>query len=284
MTSFFDYAIDSIKKRKELRFLVATQVSITFLAYYLIVVSDAVVTSLFVSDLTSLLNSTLINYFGAFFIIVTVLGIIFTLGLVLFIIRLIYFYQTKEIAIMMGIGGLIEKIQNYFLVQLVLICLISNIIALIVAYFGSIVTLILVTSLFPNVPNFHLIFPDYQVLIVFIAIFFISYIISARLIMHTTKRYQDTLVSDEIDFSTGKENNLLARIFVIKRAKKGFLDIVTKITRLNIMRKSFVFILSLITTILFVFFIITLVFGTFMISDSIATSMFVGTGGFSSSI
>jgi hypothetical protein len=99
------------------------------------------------------------------------------------------------------------------------------------------------------------------------------------LLLNTSKRFQDSLTNDTIDFTSGKETNFLAKIFIFGRAKNGVIDIVTKMTRLNIMRRSFAFFLSLITTILFVFILMTLIFGSFVISDSLNASFYKGTGG-----
>lgn len=280
MTSFLSYSIDSFKKRKEFRHLFYSQISIAFLAYFITIISNSLVFSLFFSDFLALINTSIANYWGAFFILVSIFAIFLSLTLSLFIIRLIYFYQTKEMAVMIGIGGLIETIQNFFLVQLLLMCIISNILGIIIAYIGSFLTLLILKLFFSSILlNTYILFPDFQVILVFTILFFFTYMISARLILNTSKRYQDSLISDEIDFNQGKDTNLLASIFVFGKRINGSLKVTTRIVRLNIMRKSFLFILSLLTTILYSFLLVSIIFGSIVISDSLGYAMEQGTGG-----
>lgn len=280
MTGFLNFTKDSFKKRKELQHLFLIQVLIATILYYLIIIADILVVTFYSSSASNLLNASVSNYWGAFFLILTVIALVFTIAIILFTLRLMIFYQVKDISIMIGIGGLIETIENFFLVQLVLMCLIANLVGIITAYFVSFVVILLSSIIFPFQSALRIAIPDYQVIIVFIILFFSTYLLSAKLVSSLMKKSFEDLQNDKVDFNEGNDNNFLARIFIWgKKSKDGFIDIKTRIARLNIMRYSFVFIISLIINLFYAFFLISLVFGTIVVSDTASNVMMTGTGG-----
>lgn len=280
MTGFISFTTDSFKKRKELLHLFYIQVFATFVLYYLIVLADILIKSFYNSLNKNLINASITNFWGGFFIILTVVSIVFAGMMVLYTIRLMVFYQTKEISIMVAVGGLIETIENFYLVQLVLMCLISNFVGLILAYVLIFLSFGVTGIFIPFKLPLILPFPDYTLVIIFVIFFFATYMISAKMVSNTVNRYHDDLSQDKIDFNNGRDGNIIARMFIWgKRSKEGFLKITTRLSRLNIMRNSFVFIISIIINLVYAFFIISLIFGTLVVSDTASNITYTGIGG-----
>ncbi len=280
LTSFISFTLDSFKKRKELLHLFYIQVFVAIILYYIVILSDILVKTFYKTSITNIINSAVSNFWGAFFFILTVIALLFTIAFVLFTIRLMIFYQTKDISVMIAIGGILEIIENFYLVQLLLMCLVSSAIGVIVAYVLILVIVFISEIIFPIRFSLVVPFPDYFLVIIFIFFFFSTYLISGRLIVTTVKKYHEDLVQDKIDFNEGKDDNILARLFIWGRKKAdGFIDLTTRIARLNIMRHSFVFLISLIINLLYAFFLVSVLFGTVIISDTTTNISNNGIGG-----
>ena len=280
MTGFLSFSIDSIKKRKELQMLIIIQIFLAFLVYYFIMIADIVISALFESDVAeNLINTSFVNLWGAFFIIMTVIAFLFTSLLLIYVLRLGLFYQSRDMAIMIGIGGLYETIQNFFLVQLLLMNVLSNLVGIIIAVIVTLFTVIVSNIFFSTIVQLNFIYFDKQVIVVFIIIFFLTYLVSAKFITNQLSRYQDSLYNDKIDFNESSENNFLVKLFIWgKKPINGFTKITIRFSRLNIMRYSFVFIMSLLINIIYSFFLISLVFGSLVVSDSTSSIMTSGIG------
>ena len=280
MTSFISFTMDSFKKRKELMHLFYIQIFASIILYYLVALADILIKTFYNTSVRNLLNASVSSYWGAFFIILTIIAIVFTIGLVLFTIRLMVFYQTKDISVMVAIGGLIEIIENFYLIQLLLMCLFSSIIGIAVAYTTILVIVLISEIIFPIQYTLVVPFPDFQLLLVFIVFFFTTYLISGRMIANHVKKYHEELIADKIDFNNGKDDNIIARLFIWgKKNADGFINLTTRISRLNIMRHSFVFLISLIINVLYSFFLVSLLFGTIIVADTTTNISYTGIGG-----
>ena len=280
MTSFTSFTLDSFKKRKELLHLFFIQVFVSIVLYYIVILADILIRTFYKTSITDFVNTSISNYWGAFFLILIFVSLLFAIALVLFTIRLMVFYQTKDISIMIAIGGVIEIIENFYLVQILLLCLAANVIGVVVGY--AIMFLIVIVSEFIIPIQFSLVipFPDYILIVIFLFFFFTSYMISGRLITTIVKRYHEDLIQDRIDFNNGKDDNIIARMFIWGRKNAdGFIDLTTRISRLNIMRHSFVFLISLIINILYAFFLVSVLFGTVLVSDTTTNISYSGVGG-----
>lgn len=280
MTGFISFTTDSFKKRKELVHLLYIQIFATFIMYYLVILANILTASFYKSSAQSFLNASVSNYWGAFYVILSVVAIVFASAVVFYTLKLMIFYQTKEISIMMAVGGLLETIENFYLVQLVLMSLISNIIGILFGYILVFISLLIVSIFIPTDLLITIPFPDYQLILIFIFFFFVIYFVSAKSVSSVITRYNEDLIQDKVDFNNGKDDNILSRLFIWgKRSKEGFIHLTTRIARLNIMRHSFVFIISIIINILYAFFIISLVFGTLIVSDTTSNISYTGIGG-----
>ena len=280
MTGFISFTMDSFKKRRELFHLFLIQVFATFILYYLIVFSNIMTSSFYNTTITNILNGSVSNYWGAFFIILTVIALVFASALVLFTLRLMVFYQTKDISVMVAIGGILEIIENFYLIQLLIMVLVANLVGILFAYITVFSAIFLTNLVIPLEIPLVIPFPDYQLIIMFIIFFFSTYLIAGRLITGTIKKYHEELVQDKIDVNNGKDDNIIARIFIWgRKSHEGFVKLTTRISRLNIMRYSFVFIISLIINLLYAFFLVSVVFGTIIISDTSNNITYTGIGG-----
>lgn len=280
MTSFISFTIDSFKKRKELLHLFYIQVFVSFILYYIVALSDILVETFYKTSITNVINSAVSNFWGAFFFILTFIAVLFTIAFILFTIRLMIFYQTKDMSVMIAIGGILEVIENFYLVQILLMSVVSSAIGVLVAYIFILAIIFISEIIIPIRFSLVVPFPDYLLIIIFLFFFFSTYLISGRLIVNIAKRYHEDLSQDKIDFNNGKDDNIIARLFIWGRKKKdGFIDLTTRIARLNIMRHSFVFLISLIINLLYAFFLISVLFGTVIVADTTTNISNNGIGG-----
>lgn len=280
MTNYLSFTMDSFQKRKELLHLFYIQVFIAIVLYYIIVLSEVLIHAFYQTTVTNLINYSISSYWGSFFLILIMIAIVFTSILVLFTIRLMIFYQTKDISVMIAVGGITEIIENFYLTQLLLMCLVSGVTGIIVAYITVIIIIIFSDIFLPLKLSLSITFPDPFLIIIFLIFFFSTYLISGRLVSNIVKKYHEDLIQDKIDFNNGTDNNIIARTFIWgKKNADGFIKLTTRISRLNIMRHSFVFLISLIINLLYAFFLISVVFGTVLVSDTTTNIAYSGIGG-----
>lgn len=270
------YAWNSLKMRKESKYLLIGQSLVLSSSIFALLLTGALTESLFRYDNQLIINSSLSNRYAAFSIIIAVLSFISALVFYLMTIRTLLRYKKPDIALMIAVGGLIERIQNMLIAEVFLFALIANILAI---GFGIVFYLIAVDALIflqtSVLLNLSLQIPFLTILIFSIIFLFISYIMSAFIIIRTSKTYYVTLLEQQI--TPIKNPQKWTKWLIWPKRRVNALTV--KLARINFARAFFSVIGHLFTFIIMSAVLVSIVFGSILVHDSTIYAMNVGIGG-----
>jgi hypothetical protein len=191
--------------------------------------------------------------------------------------KLMLYYQSRDLVTFLGVGGLIDNIRDFMIAPIAFMILLANIGALIganILFLGSLLLIGLISQKISLKLDFE--FPDPLLIALWVIFLVIAYIGASIAIYNITKNNQETIISEQNDPIAHVSK--VANIFIWARKVKGFTTITTKLARINILRRSHLFFLNLLTFFFLTFLLFSLVFGAFVVRDSTINAMEQGIG------
>jgi ABC-type antimicrobial peptide transport system permease subunit len=270
----FAYGWRNLQFRNESKLLLLGQAITLASSIFSFLLAGNFTESLIRFDDRLLINTTLTNRYAAFVIIIAFLSFISAVSFYLMTLRTLFQTKKKDVALMLASGGLIEKIQDRLISELMIISVLSNLVS------------ILIGNILFYFAMFYLVFQNFQIFIqitfmdvltfsiIFSVIFFIiSYIFASFIVIRSVKNYYSEILSGEI---LPLQKIRIWSHFFIPSTKIE--KIITKLARINFSRtfnivKSHFLSLLLLTAIL-----ASVLFGSFSIRDSTIQAMDQGIG------
>ncbi|MHA1983452.1 MAG: hypothetical protein ACW967_03780, partial [Candidatus Hodarchaeales archaeon] len=221
-----------------------------------------------------LINTTLTNRYAAFVIIIAFLSFISAISFYLMTLKTLFQTKKKDVALMLASGGLIEKIQDRLISELMIISVISNLVSILI---GNILFYLAV---------FYLIFQNFQIFIQItfidvltfsirfsIIFFIISYIFASFIVIRSVKNYYSEILSGEIQ--PLHKIRIWSHFFIPSTKIE---KIVTKLARINFNRTFNIVKSHFLSMILLTAILASVLFGSFSIRDSTIQAMDQGIG------
>ncbi|MHA2365679.1 MAG: hypothetical protein ACXAC7_17105 [Candidatus Hodarchaeales archaeon] len=273
MAGAWRYGWTSLKKRQELKYLLLGQLIILITTYYTITLANILSSSLIRLGTTVTFNLSLINIFGSFVTIIAVVSFLSSIWFYFITLRILMFYQARDLATMIGVGGLVGNIRTFMVTPIMLIMILANSGAWLIAnifLYGSILVINSISHniTFPFVYNF----PDLMSIVLWVIFLMISYIGASIAVVSATNKKQDIIIYEQIEpvekISKG------ANLFVWAKKQK----LTTKLARINILRSSHIFLPNLFGYAVLALFFVSLVFGSFVLRDSTINTVEQGIG------
>ena len=276
MLGLWTYAWHSLKMRKESKYLLIGQALVLSSSVFALLLAASLTETLFRYDNQLIINSSLSNRYAAFSIIIAVLSFISALVFYLMTIRTLLRYKKSDIALMIAVGGLLERIQNMLITEIFLFAFLANLLAVvfgIVFYFIAIDVLIFFQT--SVLLNLSLEIPFFSILVFSIIFLIISYIISAFIVLRVSKTYYVTLLEQQITPIKNPEKWTKWLIWSRKRIN----TITLKLARINFTRTFFSVIGHVLTFVVMSAVLVSIVFGSILVHDSTIHAMDTGIGG-----
>ncbi|OLS19556.1 MAG: hypothetical protein HeimC3_45040 [Candidatus Heimdallarchaeota archaeon LC_3] len=221
-----------------------------------------------------LINTTLSNRYAAFVIIIAVLSFISSLFFFLMTLRTFFQTKKKDVALMLAVGGLIEKITDRLIAEILIISLLSCLLSILIGNF-----LFFFVSIYLSILNFDVFiqvsFMDMLTIsLIFVLTFLIlSYIFASIIVVRSIKKFYTEILSGEIQ----PELKLPIWIsFFIPSTKAN--KIVHKLARINFSRTFYLVKSHFLSLIMLTAIFSSVLFGTFSVKDSTIQAMNQGIG------
>ncbi|MFW9928588.1 MAG: hypothetical protein ACFFD1_04280 [Candidatus Thorarchaeota archaeon] len=221
-----------------------------------------------------LINTTLVNRYAAFVIIIAIITFISSLIYFLMTIRTIFQTKKKDLALMLAVGGLIERVIDRIIAEVIIYALFSTLSSVFIG-----IIIFLITAVIFNLQNYsayiHISLESilYTSIIFAIIFFIICYLFASFVLVRAIKHQYSELISGDINYVLVPPAWTVWFIPISKINK-----IVTKIARINFVRTIGIVRSHFLSILLLTTMITSLMFGSFLIRDSTITALNDGIG------